>query len=377
MSQVFFAVLALFAALAIAGPNDPQTCGILTSTNCDAAAVTKHKTFSKCDFQARKCYCLPTFDGNASPNSPCTCPVGKQVYVHANILLGGGLLESIGVGDPVCVDLPTLRATAAAEKKNQKHIASVIRFFNNTIGDTPSQILLSSGNSHHLETILSPTVKSRISPAGEFDGFEGVVEYFYGFVANPGLRVTNVDYRTVNARGNIVSAKANLWLVSLDPASSGNHPPAIWNLTTFAFFTFDSNDLISSIDVSVPNLGAILDIPDTQPNAAALKYNQTVGVCALMTLPTPFFPSPTGTCGHLPDVWIGANSFAKFQHCVSFMNSIPYGTRTYHQSNTFVCRSLHTSLTFFRPDVHCYHSGPTGGGRCEDTPYENFYLKDY
>jgi hypothetical protein len=274
------------------------------------------------------------------------------------------------------LDLPTLLTQQTEEVRRKKHIATVVQFFNNTIGDTPTMILATHGIPQ-LQSLLSPNVKSRISPAGEFDGFEGVVEYFYGFVANPGLRVTNIDYRQISATGNTVSAKANLWLVSLDPASSGNHPPAIWNLTTYAFFTFDSNDLIISIDVDVPNLGAILDIPDSQPQAAELRYNQTIGVCALMTMATPFFPNPNGTCGHLADVWTGANPFARFQSCVYFMNSIPYGTRTYHQSNTFVCRSLHTSLTFFRPDPHCYHSGPTGGGRCQDTPYENFYLKDY
>jgi hypothetical protein len=257
----------------------------------------------------------------------------------------------------------------------------VVQFLNNTVGSTPQGILATKGIPQ-LVPILSPNVKSRISPAGQFDGFEGVVEYFYGFVANPSLRVVSIDIREVSATGNTVSAKANIFLHSTLFAQSGGHPPEFWNLTTFAFFTFDDSDLISSIDVSVPNLGAILDVPATQPGAAQLIEGSIQQVCATLTLPSAFNPNPQGTCGAL-HVWAGATPNDQFNSCVAFMHTIPYGTRYRNNANNFVCRSLHTALTFFRPDPHCYHAGPDGGvghmggGACIDFAYSDYYLVDY
>jgi hypothetical protein len=310
------------------------------------------------------------------------------VFVQADILAGGwGNLDSFGLGTPHCINLPPLLALDAAETRNQKHIASAMTFLLNTIGDKPTQILATGGL--QLSSILSPNVRSRISPAGEFDGFEGVVEYFYGFVANPSFRVINVDFRSIAATGNTVGAKANIYLNNSRFLDSGNHPPQLWNLTTFAFFTFDNNDLISSIDVSVPNLGAVLDIPDGFPNAAQIKFGLIQQVCGLMLTPMapPQVPValPYGFCGGF-GIWgdvTGTTAQQKIQTCINFMNnSIPYGTRYRNNANSFACRSLHAALIPFRPDPHCFHSGPDGGvargsPACIDIPYSDYYRKDY
>jgi hypothetical protein len=302
-----------------------------------------------------------------------------QVFLTSTWLGGGqGNWPALDLGDPICLDLPTLQANQAEEDRRQRHIASAIEFFNNTIGDTPTEILATKGIPR-LQRIFSDNIQSRISPAGEFPGFEGAVEYFYGFVANPTLRCINVDYKEISATGNLVGAKVNLWLVtsSQQAALTGNHPPLRWNLTLFTTFIFDSNDKITSIDMAVPNLGAILDIPASQPNSAQIKANVIVSVCATLTMNTTVNPNPNGTCGHIPGLWAGNTPLQRFQSCVNFMNSIPYGTRERNNANSFACRSLHTPLTFFRPDPHCFHAGPTGGGACIDFTYESYFQKDY
>lgn len=35
--------------------------------------------------------------------------------------------------------------------------------------------------------------------------------------------------------------------------------------------------------------------------------------------------------------------------------------------NTLMCRSVHELMVKDRPEVHCSHIGPTGGGQCDDT----------
>jgi len=220
--------------------------------------------------------------------------------------------------------------------------------------------------------ILAPNVKSRISPAGSFDGFEGVVEYFYGFVATPGNIVLKVDIRTLAASGNTVAAKANIFLNNQNYQQSGGFPPQYFNLSIFAFFTFDSNDKISSIDVSVPNLGKLLDAPIPQ-----LLQGKIVFACQVLTRPSAFSTNTSGTCG-----WL--NPFANYsptgnqtEGCIAFMNSIPYGSYNRMNGNNFVCRFLHTLLTPYGPAAHCPHVSPSGGGACIDFTYESYFQVEY
>jgi hypothetical protein len=390
-------------------------------------------SFVDCDDTTGTCFCKPTFDGNATAVNKCRCPAGKQVYFPAFPLGNGGFLadgvtwnpSNWGFRDPICIDLNSLLALQAADLKNQQHVAFVRQFLDNTIGTTPRQILSDPSVMH---TILDDNVKSRISPAGEFNGFEGVVEYFYGFVAAPSLTVTKVRYISVTASGNFVAAKADLTLAT-DPvaaAVTGGHPPTSWNLTTFAFFTFNpANDKILSIDVSVPNLGILLDIPVNQlplitvPGFPAGTTSRTINVastCAFMLTPTTENGMlPAGTCGGnrstawqlygappTPQSFIpianggtGYNSPQdQLNRCIGYLSAqipaaqvttlfgpgatvIPWGTRDRNNANNFVCRQLHSALTLFRPDPHCYHSGPLGGGRCIDIPYSDYYLQDY
>jgi hypothetical protein len=35
--------------------------------------------------------------------------------------------------------------------------------------------------------------------------------------------------------------------------------------------------------------------------------------------------------------------------------------------NTLLCRNVHEVMLKYRPDVHCSHVGPSGGGMCDDT----------
>ncbi|KAJ7209274.1 hypothetical protein GGX14DRAFT_566458 [Mycena pura] len=40
------------------------------------------------------------------------------------------------------------------------------------------------------------------------------------------------------------------------------------------------------------------------------------------------------------------------------------------------CRFIHLILAAIRPEVHCQHVGPTGGGKCIDIPYNQVYFDD-
>jgi len=302
--------------------------------------------------------------------------------IPASLLVGlGGATtpDSLGLGTAVCIDFNGWNASYQNNIKEQARMAKVKTFLQNTVGAMPTQILATQGIPQ-LQSILDPNVRSRISPAGTFDGFPGVVEYFYGFVANPALTVLSVDLISISCTDYVVGAKANIYIRNSFFARSGGHPPEFWNLTVFGFWTFNpANDLILSIDISVPNLGAVLDIPDSQPGAALIRDGLINATCAVMTIGNGQ-PGSVGTCMSATDPNInvfgppGDDPFTAFGICRAAMLSKPFGTKDRLNSDTFTCRALHAQLTPFRPNPHCMHASLSGGGVCRTYDYSEYYV---
>jgi len=374
-----FAFFALIVSTVLAGttttaPTSPAQCGtILTIGRC--LTVTEAASFVDCNSTINRCYCLPTFDGNASPANKCRCNAPKQV-IFPSTPLGGGILSDSnwvpanwGFEDPVCVDLVGLVTEAA---KQAKHKASVITFFNNTIFPTPFLILQSGGLSLK-NTLVASNVRARLSPAGAFDEFEGVIEYFYGFVANPGFSVRSVDYVSIAATGNTVAAKVNLFIQNDNWERTASHPPLFFNISLFSFFTFNNQDLIQSIDISCPNLGKLLDIEDP-----ALRNQIIIFTCTVLTQPTPLTNNRVGgSCG-FKNVFLGGTNYtAQYENCIAVMQSKPYGSRDRMNADNFVCRQVHSLLTPYGPDIHCPHTSQSGGGACIEFSYDSFFQKNY
>jgi hypothetical protein len=66
--------------------------------------------------------------------------------------------------------------------------------------------------------------------------------------------------------------------------------------------------------------------------------------------------------------------YADTDACMSFLTTqVPFGEAWQLGMNTLVCRDLHVNMLPYRPDVHCSHVGPTGGGYCtNDRDYSSF-----
>jgi len=45
--------------------------------------------------------------------------------------------------------------------------------------------------------------------------------------------------------------------------------------------------------------------------------------------------------------------------------------------NSAVCRYYHATLAIANPSVHCKHSGKTGGGKCIDHTYAEYYQHNF
>jgi len=201
--------------------------------------------------------------------------------------------------------------------------------------------------------IFSPNVSGRIVPVGAFDDQEGTFEYFYGLAG--GSFIIDVAFIHLFAKGNLVAVRVDLLFnqtkVPVDAAAG------IQNLTQEGFITFNRDGLIESYDLVILRLGQAqfaVENPVLRPAVIA-------GICQVHQI-----------------YCLGANQqYANTTECINSITSQNYGTWDNASSNTTTCRELHSALVPLRPNFHCPHIGPTGGGACIDVPYNEFYAQNY
>jgi hypothetical protein len=289
------------------------------------------------------------FTGNATSSNKCQCPFNvywglgnpycKECVSPRQIIYQNGL--------PYCVDGAECEASVAQQQTYAIRKQKIMELYLGLRPPTPILVMTGQIDVHN---IFDSSVRGRVTPVGSFTGFDGVVEYFYGLAAPTFIPVLN--FPTLIAEGNKVGVRVDLLF-------NGTNQP-LHNLTQTGFFTFNSNNLIVSFDLAILNLGAIIDVPEAARPFVIQQLCNTLVV------------NPA-TC--TPGTYVG--SYSDFTDCVTFMNSIPYGSWNRANSNSVVCRQLHTILTAFRPAVHCPHAGKTGGGACIDFPYNDFYTNDF
>jgi len=191
----------------------------------------------------------------------------------------------------------------------------------------------------------------RINPLGTFDDDEETLEYFYALA---GPVIGNLGYRVIATNLLIVESLGDdKWGIRVDLLFENQLVPAPWtqfNLTQIGFFRFDPvTNLIVSYDLSIENMGRV---PWTLPQDQAIQM----------------------LCGAAQQECVGPNQqFANYTACSDFMYSIPFGTNWIAGSNSVVCRMVHIQLAVVRPSVHCPHVGPTGGMKCIDFTYQDYY----
>jgi len=317
-------------------------------TSCSATyqcyPVSTSANYVTC--QNNQCKCLNGFQGNATAANKCRCDFNvvwgtngvqcKKCDPPRQIIYIGG--------NPYCVDGQECENAVAENDKQELRRNKVQEIYTDLVAPTPIQILTGQKSIAH---IFAPDVRGRVTPLGKFIGFQGTLEYFYGLSAAQNI-VSQVFIKSLVSTGDKVSVEVDIFF---------NYPPpqTPQNLTQMGFYTFNSDNLVSSFDLVILNLGAAVDIPAFAQPQAIQQICQTIS-------------GPSGTC---------PTTYATVTDCVNFMNTIPFGSWNRANSNTVVCRQLHTILTPLRPDIHCPHVSPSGGGACIDFPYASFYQEEF
>lgn len=251
------------------------------------------------------------------------------------------------------------RAAQKADELKQHHAKQraekISELYEDLVSPTPTLILTGQRSVAH---IFDVAVRGRVTPVGQFHDAEAVNEYFFGLATTPTSHVTGVEMQSLAVSGDKVAVEVDIRFAR---AAGGG-----FTLRQTGFFTFNDDDRVTSFDLSILNLGAAVN-----PHSDAEREANIAGVCAVLTGMVPQQPA---TC---PGEYNGATPPQRFADCTAFMHTIPYGTWDRANSNTVVCRQLHTLLTPFRPAIHCPHAGKTGGHACVDFTYESFFDSEF
>jgi hypothetical protein len=268
------------------------------------------------------------------------------------------------------------RAMAIREKRVKK-------IYENLIYPTPISIL--KGETTMTDVFEEKVVRGRVNPVGDFPEFASVLEYFYALAVTPGSVVQAVKFKSLFAGDDKVAVEVDIFFCRAPYEGCDPNVPVSANahtLTQVGFFQFNRFNRVISLDLNILNLGRASDLPDI-PEVHAEAIAQ---ICTALTIahisPLTGAVVYSGTCTSSFD---SADDFAPefpvsdipFQNCVGFMQSIPFGTWDRGHSNTVVCRQLHSLLTPVDPDMHCPHTSPSGGGKCEDVSYADYYAEDF
>nr|GAT43385.1 predicted protein [Mycena chlorophos] len=124
-------------------------------------------------------------------------------------------------------------------------------------------------------------------------------------------------------------------------------------LKQVAFWHFDDDGAVLDYDAWIPNIPKQVNL--TQPGFFTPKgMNNTLNtLCA----------AQASTC-------VGANQvYTSPEQCYEILSQRDFGDWDEVWGDNVICRTLHVRLALIRPEVHCPHVGPTGGGKCVYADY--------
>lgn len=242
--------------------------------------------------------------------------------------------------------------------------ATIERIYDLTV--YPNQLPIIQGGAAAVpERLFADGTRGRITPVGEFEDLEGTVEYFWGLAPVP-----QGPNGTIFSRSEVVSfqsqcpevASSVVYLyTSRYDAETGEPGEEISILKQIAFWRFDDQGAVLYYDASIPTLQQWSTITTgadlSQPGFADATVAQVCGLTQLRC---------TGN----------NTQYVSLEDCIQTLSRKRIGDYNEAWSDTVACRTIHLLLVQIRPEIHCPHVGPTGGGKCVDKPYLDKYFDD-
>ncbi|THV03489.1 hypothetical protein K435DRAFT_638668, partial [Dendrothele bispora CBS 962.96] len=233
--------------------------------------------------------------------------------------------------------------------------------------------IIQNGGSAVPPGLFNQDARGRVTPVGNFTGFEDSVEYFFSLAPTPQSNPAGAAFfqaDVVEFTSGCANVAASVVYLKTGPVNATTGQVIEGAKTTalkqIAFWRFDEQGQVMEYDAWIPNLQAWSSI------ATGVDYtnvNIQKGAIAFVL------------CPRIQDRCTGPNQqFNTTETCIAELSQKPFGTFDEAWGDNIACRTIHLILTGHRPEAHCPHVGPNGGNgpdnfKCVDIDY-NEYLND-
>ncbi|KAK4163294.1 hypothetical protein QBC43DRAFT_66533 [Cladorrhinum sp. PSN259] len=247
--------------------------------------------------------------------------------------------------------------------RNLKTIQSI---YNLTVYPNQVPIIAINGTLSVPKGLFNKNVVGRVDPVGNFTGIDHSIEYFVALSplpqANPAsAAITRAVITEFSSEcRDVASSVVYLYTSVVNPGSPDDGKP-LPPLKQVAFWKFDEEGAVLKYDAWIPNLNSWLEATTgAHISDRNFQMYSIQEICAATQMRC------TG----------GNTQWNSIGECVAVLSKKKYGSYDEAWGDNIVCRTIHLVLTQVRPDVHCPHVGPTGGGKCVDVPYPENYFSD-
>ncbi|MCJ1243216.1 hypothetical protein MMC30_000413 [Trapelia coarctata] len=245
----------------------------------------------------------------------------------------------------------------------QRNLDTIQKIYNTTIYPN-NQAFIAKGAVAIPSGLFSANASGRITPVGNFSGFEDSVEYFFGLTPPPQAPLwdtwTSFEIRSFTSgcpevASSVVYGKTTG--VNPNASSYGQH---ITTIKQIVFWRFDDAGSVIYYDAWIPNLKTYTRLQFGVASSPAVNAASIEQLCA-----------------RAQTVCTGANQqYDSATSCIKTLSAKPFGDWDEVWGDNVVCRTLHILLARLRPAVHCPHVGKTGGGKCVNVKYNDVYFDD-
>ncbi|KAJ7913371.1 hypothetical protein B0H13DRAFT_1873923 [Mycena leptocephala] len=245
--------------------------------------------------------------------------------------------------------------------------ATIQKIYDLTVFPANAQII-TEGASAVPAGLFNANATGRITPVGEFFGFEDSIEYFFGLAPLPtgvppnGAIANATLVQFTSGCPEVAASTVYLTLRTINADNSvGAYITTLKQARPTAFWHFDKDGAVLKYEAWIPSLDRF---------ASALQGSDFYS-------PASMHATIQSVCGLQGQTCVGNNTvYSGVVDCVQTLSAKPFGRLDEAWGDNVVCRTIHVLLTKFRPEIHCAHVGPTGGGKCIDVEYNDVFFND-
>ncbi|KAL1876958.1 hypothetical protein Daus18300_002565 [Diaporthe australafricana] len=228
-----------------------------------------------------------------------------------------------------------------------------------------NQAFLEHGESAVPDGIFSEDVIGRITPVGSFHGRHDTIEYFFALTPYPSpptyatwtnATITHFVSECPEIAATVVYGNT----MGVNPEVPSTYQKLVATIKQIGFWRFDDDGAVLKYDAWLPTLQA--------------WWNATHDVAHY---PVDGMLVRHGLCQAAQVVCNGDNKqWDSLDECFDSLSQKPMGSFDNLRGDNIWCRALHVRLSPIRPDYHCAHVGPSGGGKCVNVDNNEAYFND-